>query len=126
MIVLKFGGSSVSSPQRIGDVIEILKKYYNDGKNFCVIFSAFGGVTDDLILVANQALNGEDFEKNYAMIYQRHKDAIAYFKLDKVCVQKVEAYFDLLLDVLKGISLIKELSPKTLDLIMSFGEEIVA
>jgi bifunctional aspartokinase / homoserine dehydrogenase 1 len=122
MIVLKFGGSSVSSPQRIGDVIEILKKYYNDGKNFCVIFSAFGGVTDDLILVANQALNGEDFEKNYAMIYQRHKDAIAYFKLDKVCVQKVEAYFDLLLDVLKGISLIKELSPKTLDLIMSFGE----
>ena len=49
MKVLKFGGSSVGTPERIKGLIEILKNYYTRGEKFTVVFSAFGGVTDSLI-----------------------------------------------------------------------------
>ena len=47
--VLKFGGSSVGSPERIKHIINILKKYYSDRKGLVLVFSAFGGITDVLL-----------------------------------------------------------------------------
>ena len=46
MKVLKFGGSSVASPERIEGIVQLLKEYYARGEKFTVVFSAFGGVTD--------------------------------------------------------------------------------
>ena len=56
MKVLKFGGSSVGTPERISGVIDILKEYQAEGKKYAVVFSAFQGVTDSLILISNKAV----------------------------------------------------------------------
>ena len=56
MKVLKFGGSSVGTPERINGVIDILKKYQAEGKKYAVVFSAFHGVTNTLISSSNKAV----------------------------------------------------------------------
>jgi bifunctional aspartokinase / homoserine dehydrogenase 1 len=48
MNILKFGGSSVASPDRIKKVAEIVQKKAQE-KNTVAVFSAFGGVTNDLL-----------------------------------------------------------------------------
>ena len=58
MLVLKFGGSSVGNPQRINQVIDILKGYLEEKKQIAVVFSAFQGVTDGLIATAKKAVDG--------------------------------------------------------------------
>ena len=77
MRVLKFGGSSVAKPERIKNLVEILKKYYTNGEQFTVIFSAFGGVTDQLIEMGKLAEKGDN---SYLPIFEefatRHQNAI--------------------------------------------------
>ncbi len=60
MKVLKFGGSSVGTWQRVNGVIDILIEYLNNGENIAVVFSAFQGVTDTLIEAAIQAASGSN------------------------------------------------------------------
>ncbi len=60
MKVLKFGGSSVGKPERIRGIVSILKDYYLSGQPFTVVFSAFGGVTDQLIEMSQRAANGDN------------------------------------------------------------------
>ncbi|MCB0638649.1 MAG: aspartate kinase, partial [Lewinella sp.] len=60
MKVLKFGGSSVAKPERIRGIVEILKSYYAAGDHFTVVFSAFGGVTDQLIGMSERAAKSDD------------------------------------------------------------------
>jgi bifunctional aspartokinase / homoserine dehydrogenase 1 len=124
MIVLKFGGSSVSTPERIQSVIKILLEYKKSDKQICVVFSAFGGVTNELIKIANTALNNLPFEEDFQKLLNRHLDAVDFFKpKNQNDIKKhLSNTFEILHDILKGIKLIKELSPKTLDHIMSFGE----
>lgn len=56
MKVLKFGGSSVGTPERISGVIDILKEYQSEGKKYAVVFSTIQGVTDTLISISNKAV----------------------------------------------------------------------
>ena len=76
MNILKFGGSSVSTPQRIKDVIEIVKTYLLKEK-IAVVHSAFGGVTDVLISMSLQALKGDvEYKEQLAQFEKRHLDAV--------------------------------------------------
>jgi len=126
MKVLKFGGSSVSTPQRIQSVIEILKPYLQ--QPVAVVFSAFGGVTDTLIQVSTSALEGkEEYKQKLEQIEKRHLDAVR----ELISVQKqssilaqVKIKINELEDVLHGVFLVKERTPRTLDYIMSFGERL--
>jgi bifunctional aspartokinase / homoserine dehydrogenase 1 len=75
MKILKFGGSSVATPQRIESVIDIVKPYLNG--DTAVVFSAFGGVTDVLIQLSNQALEGNlEYKTKLAEIEKRHLEAV--------------------------------------------------
>src|SRR5688500_20273672 len=128
MKVLKFGGSSVATPARIRSVIEIIKQYL-DGE-VAVVFSAFGGVTDELIEISKLALEGDQQYKQKAdQLEKRHLEAVR----DLVTVQKqsgilaqVKIKMNELEDVLHGVFLVKERTPRTLDYIMSFGERLSA
>ena len=60
--ILKFGGSSVGSPERINSVIEIIRKAYAHSSRIAVVVSAFGGVTDQLIALGK--MNPGDLAKN--------------------------------------------------------------
>jgi bifunctional aspartokinase / homoserine dehydrogenase 1 len=128
MKVLKFGGSSVGTPQRIKSVIEILKPYLS--QEVAVVFSAFGGVTDQLIQISSLALEGNaEYKQKLEQIEKRHMDAVR----DLIGVQKqssilaqVKIKINELEDVLHGVFLVKERTARTLDYIMSFGERLSA
>ena len=128
MKILKFGGSSVATPARIRSVIEIIKPYLSGPA--AVVFSAFGGVTDELIAISKLALEGdEQYRAKADLLEKRHLEAVR----ELVSIQKqgsilaqVKIKMNELEDVLHGVYLVKERTPRTLDYIMSFGERLSA
>src|SRR5688572_21892437 len=128
MKVLKFGGSSVATPERIQSVIEIVKPYLTG--EVAIVFSAFGGVTDTLIQVSALALEGNlEYKNKLVELEKRHLTAVR----ELVNIQKqsgilaqVKFMINELEDVLHGVYLVKERTVRTLDYIMSFGERISA
>lgn len=116
--ILKFGGSSVESPDRIRNVIRIIKKAYDENPQIGVVVSAFGGSTDQLIALGRAASSGEDYDVELDSFISRYIQAAKQL----VPQNKMDLEIEELRGVLKGISLIQELSPKSQDLLMSFGE----
>lgn len=117
MIVLKFGGTSLADAERIRTVGEIVERALP--KKPIVILSALAGVTDTLLRLAEAAR--EEGRKSVDSIRRRHLKVISALGLDEEIIK------DLLQDcreLLKGISLIKELTPRSLDYAMSFGERL--
>jgi aspartokinase/homoserine dehydrogenase 1 len=128
MKILKFGGSSAATPERIKSIIEIVKPYLKE--EVALVFSAFGGVTDQLINLSKLALEGNlDYKQKLEQLEKRHLDAVR--ELTQVSTQsgilaQVKVQINELEDVLHGIFLVKERTPRTLDYIMSFGERLSA
>lgn len=123
---MKFGGTSVGSPEVIRGLLQILQDYYQRGERFAVVFSAFSKVTDTLIDMATRAGKGDEhyldiFEK----VRARHFEAIEAL-IEPALRPPVEAHiaanFESLGNVLKGIFLLHEVSPRSLDFVVSFGE----
>ncbi|MCU0398499.1 MAG: aspartate kinase, partial [Cyclobacteriaceae bacterium] len=128
MIILKFGGSSVGSSERIKQVIEIIRSKLPD--DLAVVFSAFGGVTDQLIQYSQLALSGNlEYQVELAKLSDKHlsvvRELIPIVRQSGILAQ-VKIQFNALEDVMHGVYLVKERSPRTLDYIMSFGERISA
>lgn len=128
MKVLKFGGSSVSTPSRIEAVIEITRPML--GEEVAIVFSAFGGITDQLIRISQLALEGNVLYKSgLAEIEKRHLDcvrALVGVQKQSSILAQVKFMMNELEDVLHGVFLVKERTPRTLDYIMSFGERLSA
>jgi len=128
MKILKFGGSSVATPERIRSVIDIARNYLQG--EVAIVFSAFGGVTDELIAISKMALDGDQqYRQRADLLEKRHLDAVR----ELVSIQKqsgilaqVKIKMNELEDVLHGVFLVKERTPRTLDYIMSFGERLSA
>lgn len=130
MKVIKFGGSSVSSAERIQNVIAIVKDKLSDSPQLAVVVSAFGGITDALIELGHQAARGsKSFNGPLTKLKQTHLET-AKLLIPEAGWLKSAEHIDQLCDelqnVLMGVFLIKELSPRSLDLIMSFGERLSA
>jgi bifunctional aspartokinase / homoserine dehydrogenase 1 len=128
MKILKFGGSSVATPARIQSVIEIVRPYLK--ADVAVVFSAFGGVTDVLIGISKLALESNlEYKTKLAEIEKRHLEAVRELigvqKQSSILAQ-VKFMINELEDVLHGVFLVKERTPRTLDYIMSFGERLSA
>ncbi len=127
MKVFKFGGTSVGTPQTIQTVIRIVKKAAEDDR-LVVVVSAFGGVTDQLIEAGKRAEKGnEQYKEIVNALEKRHIDAVKELidvKRQSSVLARVKMFFNELNDILHGVFLVKELSLKTLDYVMSFGERI--
>lgn len=125
MKVLKFGGSSVAGAQNIKLVIEIIKKKAIDSP-LVVVVSAFSGVTDLLVLAAQKAAEKDISYKNIvAEIEQKHHQAINTLLPDnegKNAINSFDTELHLLKTLLDGCYLLGELSNRTSDTILSFGE----
>lgn len=130
MKVLKFGGSSVGTPERIKGVIKIVTDSISKDENPVVIFSAFQGITDLLIEAGKKASAGKESYKNtYTEIKNRHLAAVKELITDQYLFEterQVNSVLDDLQQVLYGIYLVKEMSPRSLDYVMSFGERLSA
>ncbi|MEW6508792.1 MAG: aspartate kinase [Bacteroidota bacterium] len=126
MVILKFGGSSVGSVDRINRVIQILDQYYIKKKrNFSVVFSAFQGVTDNLIEIGNSAFDRKNnYKEEFNRLYQKHIDTAKGLNPNKnvALIEKLNYLFTELEEILHGVYLVKELTARTLDYILSFGE----
>jgi bifunctional aspartokinase / homoserine dehydrogenase 1 len=128
MNILKFGGTSVGSVESIRQVIEIIDKHRLDGTKIAVVFSAMGGVTNQLIEIGQMAANGiPDYTALVGRIEDRHfavvKALIPVKEQGKV-IGAVRGVINELEDLLRGVSLIRELSARTHDLITGFGERL--
>lgn len=128
MKLLKFGGSSVGNPQRIEQVISILKEYVKAHHKFAVVFSAFQGITDQLINMSELAVaRNDNYKIHFDEIKKRHLSAINQLvntKEQKELLKNVELLFKDLQEILHGVYLTKELTLRTMDYIVSFGERL--
>jgi aspartokinase/homoserine dehydrogenase 1 len=126
MIVLKFGGSSVATPERILQLSDILVKYYEEGKQFTVVFSAFGGVTDSLIEMSKLAEAGDEkYLEAYEAFCTRHTEAANALLSGAVLTEAIkdqEENHAYLKNLLQGIFLVREATKRTMDYVLSFGE----
>jgi aspartokinase/homoserine dehydrogenase 1 len=130
MKILKFGGTSVGSSERIKRVIDIIFDSQRHNKEIAVVFSAFQNVTDQLIRASNLAVKRNiEYLKVFDEIQGRHLRVIKEIisgDVKKETLSEIRMLLSELKDVLHGIYLVKELSPRTLDFVMSFGERLSA
>lgn len=126
MKVMKFGGTSVGEPDSLQRVKKIIEK---EREPVIVIVSALGGVTDRLLLAANFALNGNPGYKTLIEeIVLRHEELIEKMISSpddkEELKQKTGHLFEELRNILQGVFLIGDLSQKTSDKIVSYGERL--
>lgn len=130
MKVLKFGGTSVGSAKNINKVIAILESISKDSKCIVVV-SAVGGVTDKLIDAANKAVEKKiSYKNDLESIKKLHSSIIEELidnnSKENQVLNNVNQELDKLEQLLDGLFLINELSPKTTDKLLSFGEQLSA
>ena len=123
--VLKFGGSSVANAQNIRKVIDIVGQRKNRGKAMVVV-SAMGGITDALLSCGSQAADGiEQYKTGLADIEQRHLEAVKTLlpiQQQSATLSLVKKNCNDLEDICNGVFLLGEISPRTRDRIVSYGE----
>ena len=124
MKVLKFGGTSVGSVENLRNVKRIIDS--NQNEDLIVVVSAFGGITDKILTMAKTAATTHTFSTTEMMeITTRHMTTIETLvpeEMQEETKAKVSAKLNELEGLLRGVSLIGELTPKTLDRIGSCGE----
>lgn len=124
MKVLKFGGSSVGTAQSLSNVKHIVE---TAGTPVVVVVSALGGVTDQLIRLGRMADGGEDYADTLDALAARHRAMIADVvpaPQQPAVTTEVERLLDELRSILHGVRLIQDLTPKTADAIVAYGERL--
>ena len=89
MRVLKFGGTSVASAERLIKVSEIVKGKYEQHKGLCVIVSAFSGITDLLIQLTEHAREGKNYDEKLRF-FQSKVYEVANGLLDAEIVSEIK------------------------------------
>ena len=129
MKILKFGGTSVGSVEAIRKLLQIIDKEKEASGNPLVILSAMSGVTNLLSFMADQAAEGLNFSKELKDLENRHFEVIRQLmsvQRQNPVFTKLRLLFNELEDLLQGVSTLRELTPKTRDLILSYGEQCSA
>ncbi len=128
-LVMKFGGTAVDSPNKVRHVAQLTKTYKKSNDIVCVV-SAVRGMTDGLLSIADSVKRGDktsidEFVKKSAKIhFDIVQGAISDKKLRDHAQVVVRKIVSELKDVLGGIVLLGEVTPKSLDYLISFGERL--
>lgn len=128
MRVMKFGGSSVATPERIREMTKVILDAINE-EPVVVVVSAFQGVSNQLVSCARMAAEGDaKYEEVYANIVQRHLETIRELLpgSNSDIILSTQQLLHELNEILQGIVLLKELTLGALDHIASFGERLSA
>lgn len=123
MKVLKFGGTSVGSAVNIKKVHEIVSGRQED---VIVVVSALGGITDKILNAAKMAALGSEFYHDEMMIIrQRHLEVVnELFDGPEEIIAEINPLLQELEQVMMGVTLVSELTPKTLDRLLGMGERL--
>jgi len=123
--VLKFGGSSVGSKESITNLKEIVESQQDD---VIVVVSALGGITDKLIATARMAAGGDrQYETEMEAMLTRHENMISDVIIPQrraAALDGVHGLFGELKEIMQGLYLLHDLSEKTMDIIVSYGERL--
>ena len=125
---MKFGGTSVQDAAAIGRTIDIVISRRNQKLRPVVVVSAMARVTDRLLAAAQAAVEN-DLPRALlisAVLRNRHIETAAVLVGRKlaILIQTLDQLFDQLDNVLTGIAAVGELTPRTNDLVVSFGERL--
>ena len=119
-VVMKFGGSSLANAERIDHVAQLIKRQIDLGyKVRAVVCSAMGKTTNGLLSAGDFALEGR---VNIDALRTLHKQAIDEFGLSDNVRSEVMELLEECESLLNGVKLLQELSPKSLDQLVSYGE----
>lgn len=125
MKVLKFGGSSVGTPESITNVKHIVEQTETP---VIVVVSALGGVTDSLIGAGRQAaVSDASYESTVDNLCQRHHnmvEAVIEPSRRAALTDSLDKLLAELRSILHGVYLIQDLTPKTADAIVAYGERL--
>ena len=129
MRILKFGGTSVAGPDRIEIVVGLVRQALGETP-VAVVVSALGGVTNSLVAAAASAARGDDEHRTICdQLETRHVEAVracaAPAEQAELTGRVAECAANLR-DLCRGVTLVRECSPRTLDGIMSHGERLSA
>jgi aspartate kinase len=128
VVVQKFGGTSVADPEAIQRLIEIVRTARSrDGRGPAVVVSAMSGVTDALLALAAAAGGGrvDDALERLEQLRERHGEvarALAANEAKGTLGQQIETHFDDLTALARALGVLREVSPRTLDVVAAAGE----
>src|SRR5215510_11493799 len=128
MVVQKFGGTSVADPEAIQRLIQIVRNARSrDGRGPAVVVSAMSGVTDALLGIAAAAGGGrlEDALTRLDQLRERHiagAQALAPKEAKGALGQQIDQQFDDLTALARALAVLREVSPRTLDVVAAAGE----
>ncbi|MEG2513801.1 MAG: bifunctional aspartate kinase/homoserine dehydrogenase I [Bacteroidaceae bacterium] len=126
MKVMKFGGTSVGS---VNSILEVKKIVEAAQEPVIVVVSALGGITDQLISTSAVAATGDiSFKESFIKIATRHIDMVKGLAPEEekqaLLLSEIGTLLDELQNIFNGIYLIKDLSTKTANTIVSYGERL--
>ncbi|MEM2760939.1 MAG: aspartate kinase, partial [Nitrososphaerales archaeon] len=128
-IVMKFGGTSLVSAERVKQVASLIKSYAKDNE-IVAVASAVRGMTDDLLQITTSVRKGNkaDIEKFIQKVAELHmgiaKNAITRAGTRNELRNILGSIIRELEDVLGGMVLLGEVTPKSQDYLLSFGERL--
>jgi len=128
-LILKFGGTSISSPSNIRHVASLIKSLSKEHK-IIPVFSAISGITDDLIRITNliQNRNKDPASSLAKKIVKIHLDisnqCVKNPKIRKDLANKMKTDLGELEELLHGMLLLGEVTPRSSDYLISFGERL--
>ncbi len=127
LTVMKFGGSILETEQQLLQLAAVVKKRVAK-EEIAIVSSALKGVTDSLINAAKNSLKGSaSVEQDVAAIKEKHLQLLACVKDSRAGKQAGKQLLQLFAElerVLYGIAYLKELSPRSLDLVQTMGERL--
>ncbi len=129
-VVMKFGGISVADGGKIREVATLVHRYQKDGMQIVVVTSAMFGVTDSLMEIARKASQGkrETVREFIDSLTAKHKkaveEAISDEKTQRHTLDLVDARLEELKNILLGIAHIGELTPRSRDYVIGYGEKL--
>ena len=128
-LVLKFGGTSLSSPNHIRNVAKMVASFSKDNE-IVVVCSAVDGITDDLLTISRliEQKKKDDVTKALNNIIKKHKQfanqTVKNSAIKKQLLQKLNTDVSELKELVRGLTLLKEVSARSLDYLISFGERL--
>ncbi len=129
-LTMKFGGTSVGSPEAISSVTRIVQREVNAGSQVIVVVSAMSGVTDTLLAAARMAVEGNrwGYLSSAEALRERHIEAANRLLppngVRQKATQDTGALIDEFTQVCQAVNILGELTPRILDAVVSFGERL--
>lgn len=129
-LVMKFGGTSVGTPEAMARTAEIITHYKKTSPNLVVVTSALAGVTDLLITSASSAAAGDiqSFQQAVSLLKNKHDAILKALVSDHSRREETAREINLLIldfaNLCQAISVLGEASPRAMDAVASLGERM--